>query len=81
MLNLNQPLTKSTAVEPVWKVRIQLIMHLSLVFPCVDPRDTPGYLFSGSNISVINPRGIGHKIRTNFPSPEANLKAKNFQLQ
>jgi len=24
MLNLNQPITKSTAVEPVWKVRIKL---------------------------------------------------------
>jgi len=41
MLNLNQPLTKSTAVEPVWKVRIQLIMHLSLAFSGLIPGTPP----------------------------------------
>ena len=81
MLNLNQPLTKSTAVEPVWKVRIQLIMHLSLAFPGIEPRNTPGDLFSGSNKNILNPWGIGHKIHTNFPSPEAKLKAKYLYFQ
>lgn len=44
MLNLNQPLTKSTAVEPVWKVRIQLII---IGFLGIDLQDTSGDLFQG----------------------------------
>ena len=77
MLNLNQPLTKSTAVEPVWKVS----MPLSLAFPGIEPRNAPGDLFSGSNKNILNPWGIGHKIHTNFPSPEAKLKAKYLYFQ
>ena len=46
-------------------------MHLSLAFPGVDPRDTPGDLFSQSNKNLLNPQGIGHKIHTKSPSPGA----------
>ena len=56
-------------------------MHLSLAFPGVDPGDTPGDLFSGSNKNLLNPWGMGQNNHTNFPSPGAKMKTKYLYLQ
>ena len=49
------------------------LMHLSLAFPGVDPRDTPRNLFSWSNKNLLKPRGAGHKTMINPPPPGAKI--------